>query len=312
MIIAALFLCEQHYMTDQIIDHTDDHQDRVIKGVIFALTAFACFALTNAFAKLLSDTHHVVELVFWRNFIVFMPFVLFILVSRKWDILKTGKPIAVMTRAIMATATLGVTFTSYKLLPMADATVLLFAASLILPVLGFLFLKEHVGPYRWIAIIIGFCGVAYMAQPSGHVVMIGVIAALIAALMQAIMMTIARYIKTEDPMTATFYLISLGTILPAFIMPFFWQPLAPENISLFLGMGITGGIAQLCIVNAFKNAPAAFVAALNYTGLIWAAGLDILIWDHIPGGAVFIGGGIIIASSLFIIYRENMKKNHES
>lgn len=280
--------------------------ENITKGVIFALIAFFCFALTNAFAKLLSDTHHVVELVFWRNLIVFIPLVIFIMTTRKFDILKTKKPIAIFTRAIMATATLGVTFTSYKILPMADATVLLFAASLVLPILGFLFLKEHVGPYRWIAIIIGFCGVAYMAQPSGQVVMIGIIAGLTAALMQAIMMTIARYIKTENPMTSTFYLISLGTILPAFIIPFFWQPIAFTNAPLFLGMGITGGIAQLCIVNAFKNAPAALVAALNYTGIIWATGLDIFIWNYIPGWPVFIGGGVIITSSLFIIYRERL------
>jgi len=290
----------------ETVSETKPHQDKVIKGVIFALIAFACFALTNAFAKLLSDTHHVIELVFWRNLIVLVPFIAFILITKKFDILKTKKPIAVISRAIMAVATLGITFTAYKLLPMADATVLLFAASLILPILGFLFLKERVGPYRWIAIIIGFCGVAYMAQPSGQVIMYGIIAALVAALMQAIMMTIARYIKTEDPMTATFYLMALGTVIPAFIVPFFWTPITSEQIPLLLGMGITGGIAQLCIVNAFKYAPAALVAALNYTGLIWATGFDIIIWNTIPGWPVFIGGGIIITSSLFIIYREHI------
>lgn len=194
---------------------------------------------------------------------------------------------------------------------MADATVLLFTASLLLPVLGFLFLKEHVGPYRWSAILVGFCGVAYMAQPSGQVVMIGIIAGLTAAFMQAVMMTIARYIRTENPMTATFYLIALGTIIPAFIVPFFWQPIAPENLPLFLGMGITGGMAQLCIVNAFKYAPAAIVSILNYTGIIWATGCDILIWNYVPGLPVFIGAGTIIAASLFIVYRENKVKNRE-
>jgi len=194
------------------MDEIKPHQDRVIKGVAFALTAFLCFALTNACAKLLSDTHHVIELVFYRNLIVLIPFIVFIVALKKYSVLKTKKPIAVMTRAIMATVCLAVTYTAYKILPMADATVLLFAASLILPVLGFLFLKEHVGPYRWAAIFVGFCGVAYMAQPTGQIIMIGIIAALVSALMQGIMMTIARYIKTEDPMTATFYLMALGTV----------------------------------------------------------------------------------------------------
>ncbi len=284
------------------------HQENLVKGVACALIAFLCFALTNALAKLLSDTHHVVELVFYRNLIVFVPLLIFILASRKFHLLKTNKPIAVLSRALMATATLGVTFTSYKMLPMADATVLLFAASLVLPVLSFIFLKEHVGIYRWSAIIIGFCGVAIMVHPSGNTALLGTIAALTAAVMQAIMMTIARYIKTEAPLTATFYLMALGTLLPAFAVPFFSSPFTPEDIPLLFGMGLTGGAAQLCVVYAFKNAPAAIVSIMNYTGLLWATGLDILIWKTVPGWPVFIGGGIIIISSLFIIYREHKNK----
>lgn len=295
------------------MNETTEQQDNIIKGTAFALAAFLCFALTNAFAKLLSDTHHVVELVFYRNLIAFIPFVIYIFAFRKFDTMETKKPVAVLTRAVMATITLGVTFTSYKILPMADATVLLFTASLLLPVLGFLFLNEKVGRYRWMAILIGFGGVAYMAQPSGQIVMLGVIAGLVAALMQAIMMTLARYIKTEEPVTATFYLISIGTIIPALIVPFFGKPIAAENMALFLGMGITGALAQLCIVNAFKQAPAAIVSILNYTGIIWASGLDILIWNTIPSANVIIGAAVIIAANLFILYREHLnakKPNH--
>jgi len=285
------------------IIHTH-HQDRLLKGVAFALIAYLCFVLTNAFAKSLSETHHVVELVFYRNLIVFVPLVTFILARKKFDLLKTNKPKAVISRAIMATATLGVTFTSYKILPMADATVLLFTASLLLPVLGSIFLKEKVGPFRWCAILIGFSGVAYMAQPSGEIIMLGIIAGLIAATMQAIMMTIARYIKTENPITSLFYLITIGTIIPVFAMPFFWQPIMPNELLLFLGLGVTGGMAQLCVVNAFKYAPAAIISTLNYTSIIWASGLDILVWNVMPANNVIIGAAIIVGANLFILYRE--------
>ena len=284
--------------------NTYQHHDRLLKGVLFGLCAYMCFVLTNACAKSLAQSHHVVELVFYRNLIVFIPLAIFVIGFKKFDLLKTNKPVAVITRATMATATLGVTFTAYKILPLADATVLLFAASLLLPVLGSVFLKEQVGPYRWGAIFVGFSGVAYMAQPSGDVVVFGIIAGLIAATMQAIMMTIARYIKTENPLTSLIYLISIGTILPLFAMPFFWQPVAQNEILILIGMGLTGGMAQLCVVNAFKYAPAAIVSTLNYTGIIWASGLDILVWKVMPANNVLIGAAIIVAANLFILYRE--------
>lgn len=283
------------------------HQDRLIKGAIFAIIAFLCFVVTNAFAKSLADKHHVIEMVFYRNLIVFVPFIAYIVIRKKFDLLKTNKPVAVISRALIAVATLGVTFTSYKILPMADATVLLFTASLLLPALGAIFLKEHIGPYRWGAIFIGFGGVAFMAQPSGKIFIIGIIAGLLAAFMQAVMMTIARYIKTENPLTATFYLIALGTIIPLFAMPFIWQPIMERELLLFLGMGITGGLAQICIVNAFKYASTAIVGALNYTSIIWASGLDIIIWNTSISVNVIIGAVIIIAANLFILYRERLK-----
>ncbi|NJO24016.1 MAG: hypothetical protein HC868_15195 [Sphingomonadales bacterium] len=63
---------------------------------------------------------------------------------------------------------------------MADTTVLLFTASLFIPVLGVVFLKERVGPYRWAAVIIGFTGVVIMVQPTGDVYTLGIAVAMLA------------------------------------------------------------------------------------------------------------------------------------
>ncbi|NCT41060.1 MAG: DMT family transporter [Alphaproteobacteria bacterium] len=283
------------------------HHENLLKGVGLALTAFFLFSVMSAAAKFLSDTHHVAEIAFYRNAIFLLPLLFYIRSKKNKNLFKTDKPKAVAFRAIVGSISLIVTYSAFAELPMADATVLLFASSIITPVIVHFALKEHIGIYRCVAILIGLSGVFLMAAPTGAVNPIGVVFALSAATMHAMMYSTLRYLKTEDSLTVTFYFILAGVLIPGiFFMPFVAAPiLNPLELGLFLALGVSGGCAQLCLANAHRHAPASLIAPLNYTGLIWATGFDIIIWKTIPGWPVFIGGGIIIASSLFIIYREN-------
>ena len=285
-----------------------EHQDHIIKGVIFGLLAFASFGVMQVTAKLLSEHHHVIEIAFYRNLIVLVPLTVFLLARKDPSVFKTKKPRAVMFRSVLGAISLIITFAAFSYLPMSDTTVLLFVSSLLTPALSFFILKEHVGWHRWAAIFFGMCGVLFLAQPSGDVHFMGVCFALLAALTHSIMYTTLRYLKTENPLPVTFYFILMGTLLPGVMMPFFWTPIDPAQLWLFLGVGLSGGAAQLFLANAYKYAPASIVAPLNYTGLLWATGFDILIWHYVPGWPVFTGAFIIIASNFYILHRERLKK----
>lgn len=126
--------------------------------------------------------------------------------------------------------------------------------------------------------------------------------------MHAILQIALRYLKTESPITVTFYFVFVGIFVTGLFLPFFatWD-YTPKIWGLFALIGLTGALAQLCLSNAFKNAPASVVSSFNYTGLIWATGFDLLIWNFIPGWPVFAGGSIVIASALFITYREHKR-----
>lgn len=287
------------------------HKEHFLKGIALALAAFFLFSIMGAMAKLLSATHHVAEIAFYRNAIFILPLLIYLLIKKDKGIFNTKKPKAVAFRAVIGAFSLIVTYGTFAALPMADATVLLFASSIITPIIVHFILKEYVGIFRAAAIVIGLGGVILMAAPTGAINPIGVILGISAATMHAMMYTTLRYLKTEDSLTVTFYFILAGVLIPGiFFMPFVASPIQNQTeLLLILALGLTGGFAQLCLANAHRHAPASLISILNYTGLIWATGFDIIIWKTIPGWPVFIGGGIIIASSLFIIYRENKHAN---
>src|SRR5690606_19994294 len=138
-------------------------------------------SLMNVFAKILSETHHVVEIAFYRNVIAILPFAFLIFVAGRREILRiNSKPVALVARSVIGTVSLLATFGTFALLPLADGQALLFTASLFVPVLGYIFLSEQVGPYRWGAVLIGFAGVIVMVRPTGDINFLGTALALAA------------------------------------------------------------------------------------------------------------------------------------
>lgn len=284
--------------------------DRPLLGMAAATGAYFLLAVMNVFAKMLSETHHVMEIAFYRNAVALIPFLLYVIFIGGKQVLKIrpGLIKVVMTRSIFGTLSLIVTFAAFAAMPMADTTAFLFTSSLLLPILCMVFLHEKIGPWRWGAIIIGFLGAVIMAAPTGAVNWTGIGLALSAAFMHGVLGTLLRHLgKSESPVTITFYFLLTGTFMSALAMPFIAVMPTIDQIPLIIGLGLSGAAAQLLLSNAFRFAPAALVTLFNYTGIIWATMFGWFIWNDWPTMQICIGGAIVILSNLFMVWREQRK-----
>jgi drug/metabolite transporter (DMT)-like permease len=146
-----------------------DETEHLVRGMWASVGAIFMFTLMNVIAKHLSASHSIFEIVFFRNLVACVPFLVagFAFGRREIFIIQS-KARVIVTRAILGTVTITMTFLAFSLMPMAETTVLLFASSLFIPVLGVLILKERVGPYRWTAVLAGFVGVSIMVHPTGR------------------------------------------------------------------------------------------------------------------------------------------------
>lgn len=289
----------------------EKHEDSPLFGMGCAVLAYFLLAVMQVFGKLLSDYHHVVEIAFWRNAIALLPFFIFILYQRNMNLLRVQKSVmkAIVARSVFGTVSLIVTFAAFAAMPMADTTAFLFTSSLMLPIFCVFVLNEKVGKYRWAAILIGFLGAIVMAAPTGEVNSWGITLALSAAFLHAILGTLLRLLgKAESPETITFYFLFTGLCLTAVAMPWLGTWPQSEHIPWLIGLGLSGAAAQFCLSLAFKYAPAALVTIFNYTGIIWATLFGWFIWNDWPAWPIWIGGGVVIVSNLFIIWREQRKK----
>lgn len=275
--------------------------------MLAAMAAFFMFTVMNVFAKLLSVSHSVIEIAFYRNLIACMPFLILIFVfGKRYILVIRSKPSLVGLRAVLGAISLVTTFAAFSLMPMAETTVLLFTSSLFIPVLGVIFLSEKVGPYRWAAVVVGFSGVVIMASPAGQVSVLGITVAIAAALMHATLQILLRYLaRFERPETVTFYFLMIGTLITALPLPLVAVTPTMAEVPLLFGVGLSGALAQWLLSIAFRNAQAAIVTVFNYSGIVWATLFGWVIWNDWPLPTVLIGAGIVIASNGLIIWRES-------
>jgi len=172
-------------------------------------------------------------------------------------------------------------------------------------------LKEHIGPRRWIAIVIGFAGVLVITQPSGAGFGWGAVLALSAAFGDALGINITRRMSaTESSHSMLFW--SSVILLVAFgaVLPFFWTTPSGHDWLVIFILALSGSGAQFCLAQAFRYGEVSMLAPLEYSALIWAVLFGYVFWDDLPTATVLIGVAIIIASSAYVAHREAQEKGN--
>jgi drug/metabolite transporter (DMT)-like permease len=278
-----------------------------VLGGVIALASFACFAVMQACGKMLSPAYHPLELVFWRHLLAVILMVGYVLVRRRVYLLKTTRPVWMGLRALVGTGCLLAMFAANAVQPLAQTSILLFTSAFLTPVLAALFLKDSVGPARWGAIVVGYLGVMLIVgMPGGGVVAWGVVFGLVAAVLQSGVGISLRYLgRTEHAFTMSFYFLTFGAVVGALGLPFVGHMPTAEDVWPLGAMTLSGLLGQLAISEAYRHAPPGVVSPMGYSGLAWAVLFDIAIWGIVPGWSVWAGGGVIIASNLFLLWREN-------
>lgn len=289
---------------------TESPVDKPVKIFLAISGATFLFALMNLFVKLAAETHAIPQVMFFRNFIGMLPVIWLVTRRRDYHLFKTQHLSGHFVRGFVGFFSMCCIFWAYKMLPLANATAILFASPLILTSLSVVLLDEKVGRHRWTAVIIGLAAVLFMLQPAaGNGEALGSIIGMCAAILMAFaMVSIRKLSKTEHSLTIVFYFGIFCTLMSGVWMLTVWTHPTPVSLFYLLMTGLLGGIAQVGMTYAYAQAPAAYVSAFSYFGIIFAAGLDFMVWQMIPVWQIWVGSPVVIGAGLYIVWREAYKK----
>jgi drug/metabolite transporter (DMT)-like permease len=86
-----------------------------------------------------------------------------------------------------------------------------------------------------------------------------------------------------------------------------WQPVTLGQVGFILVLAVTLVVGQWLMLRAFRMAPVGVVAPFQYTGIVWATLIGWIVWEEFPALNVWIGASILIASGLYVMWRERVR-----
>ncbi len=279
-------------------------------AILFMVTGGVSVTFMQAGVKLLSGDLHPFVITFFRAFLVIIILMPAIFHSGT-SVLATSSVKLQIIRGLVGGSGMVCVFTGLSLVPLAEATTLLFTVPIFTTVLSVLFLSEIVGIRRWLAIICGFAGTLIVMRPDlsvsfGHLLLI------YAALAWALSVLIAKKLTQKDSVLSITFWQAAGSVPIAFILGLtVWEWPSLEQICWLFGIAGLGTIGHMLFYAALQRGDVSFVMPLDYLRIIWSATLGFLLFGDMPTIQLFIGGAMIIGATTFISYREmRIRKPH--
>ena len=255
------------------------------------------------------------RLIVFHRFLLGMGILVLIclLVPKQRENLRFSNPKLHIGRGLLIGVSTLLGFYALATVELAAATVLFGLAPVFATIISVTFLGQSIGFRRILAIIAGFVGAVVIIDPRFEM-HIGMLSAVGAAFIFGTALAMSRGLAHTDGTFSTLFSSTLMTLIVAgiFSLPIFEWP-SGGTICIWLGVLIvTGLLRQFADIQSYKFAEASVLAPIFYLRLIFIAVGAYLLFNEIPKLNTWIGAAIVIASTIYMTYRERQLDNKKS
>lgn len=280
------------------------HLSAARRGILWMLLTVMMFVSVSALVKQLAVDYPVPQAL-WARFFFHAVVTVLVFRGRLPHLLATPKAGVQVVRAALFLVTSALFFTTLYVMPLADASAVMFLVPILITALSVPILGESVGVRRWLSVVVGFAGALLIIRPGADILALAVVVPLAAALSQSLYELTTRLTSRGDPpFTTAAYTPLVGVLVTSAVAPFFWIQPDLAGWALMAFMGVVSFVSQFTLIKAYQAAPAAVVAPFYYTMLIWATVFGFVLFDEVPDATTMLGAVIVAASGLYIFRGE--------
>lgn len=285
-----------------------------LKGILILLGAVACFACMDASAKWLGRELRPLQIAGVRYLVSLVVVLGFLRPWAQPGVLRARRPVLQCGRALCLIGSTMGCFLAVQSLPLTQFTSINFSAPLITALLAGPILGERIGPRRLVAALIGFGGVLVITRPFGDAVVPAMGLAVLAAVSNAFYFLATRLLAAHDrPETTMYYTSLVGTVCVSPALLWTWKtPSGPLVWAVSIGLGVIGALGHWLLILAHRHAPASTLAPFFYAQIIGAVVFGLTVFGTAPDLWTMVGGGIVIGSGLYLLYRERVRQKFPS
>ena len=261
------------------------------KGIILILLAMMVFSVQDSLMKYIYSFVSLYEVYLVRTLVSLVIMLLFLKLTKKPIVFKTQYPLLTFCRVILFFFGFSSFYISLTVMPLATATALFFVTPFLITILANLFLKEHIGPRRWGAVIIGFIGVYIVLNPDFRNFDYLSLTPILCAFCYSLSMIIIKKTSEKDSVYTQTFTFYFGAIIISSIFYFFigdgqyntsnhpasqfifreWFENLEVSMLLMIFTGFTASAAFLLLFTAYSIASPAVVSPFEYSILLWSS-----------------------------------------
>ncbi|NXG32326.1 S35G1 protein, partial [Dromaius novaehollandiae] len=282
-------------------------------GLFYTVLSAFLFSVTSLFLKKIEDVH-AVEVSAFRC-VFQMAFVLPGLIYYKTGFLgPKGKRIFLFFRGFFGSSAMVLLYYAYRVMPLADATVLTFSSPVFTSLLAWIFLKEKYSIWDLLFTLFAITGVVLIARPpflfGSNVTGIegnyadhlkGTIAAITSAVSTALTFVILRKVgKSVHYFLSIWYYAVIGLtgcVIVLSLMNEWSLPYCGKDRVFLILIGVLGLGGQIFLTKALQIEKAGPVSIMKTMDVLFAFILQILFLNHLPTWWTVGGALCVIASS---------------
>jgi len=294
------------------------------KGIIFILLAMLVFSVQDSIMKYIFSFVSLYEVYLIRTLVSLTIILLFLKLTKKPIIFKTQYPLLTFFRVILFFFGFSFFYVSLTVLPLGTATALFFVTPFLITIFAKFFLKEQIGPRRWVAVIIGFVGVYVILNPDFNNFNYMSLTPILCALCYSLSMIIIKITSEKDSVYTQTFTFYIGAIIISIIFYFLisdgqyntvdhpasqfifreWFSDLENSILLMIATGFTASLAFVLIFSAYRVASPAAVSPFEYSILLWSSLSGWFFFNEIPNLNTIIGMILIVCGGIYIFIRE--------
>jgi len=220
---------------------------------------------------------------------------------------KTHYPVFQILRGVFSASSAICFIEGLNYMPVSDATAITFIQPLAILAFAAVLIREKVDHSRWIAGVIGLCGVLIIVQPGGDAFRSSALLPLLAALFSALALVTTRMMPSDDPKVTMVYTGVAGLVLLGATLPAVW--VAPNLWNVFVAVisGLFGVCAQVIQITVYRWYPSSILAPFSYSQLLWASLIGFLVFGMWPTATTMVGASLIIIGGLYSAWAERRR-----
>ncbi|MBQ6337124.1 MAG: DMT family transporter [Ruminococcus sp.] len=283
------------------------------KGIFFLVLSAFFFACMNMFVKLSGEELPVFQKVFFRNAMAAVVACI-ILIKNKAPFKPSAKgslPFLTM-RTLFGLAGVICNYYALETLNLPDASILNKMSPFFAVLFSFIFIKERPKVYQWLILGGALFGTLFVIKPSfANAAFLPAVVGFMGGVFAGAAYGCVRKLGLmgESNPFIVFFFSAGSTLLVTPVMIIGYVPMTALQWVWLLSAGVSAALAQFSITAAYTYAPAKEISVYDFSQIIFASLMSLIVFQQIPDIYSIVGYVIIISMAVLNFFLSTRKRN---